>query len=78
MGGWISSVFSRYARWENFTIAISRAMESCKSQNNNVAYHFRDLTKMIGLENGVKRKVKDYVPFRFVTCYLVAQKSEGP
>ncbi len=53
-------------------------MESCKSQNINVAYHFRDLTKMISLENGVKRKVKDYMPFRFVTCYLVAQKSEGP
>lgn len=36
-------------------------MESCKSQNINVAYHFRDLTKMISLENGVKRKVKDYM-----------------
>ena len=29
-----------YARWENFTIAIGRAVESCKSQNINVNDHF--------------------------------------
>ena len=59
-----------YSRWENFTVAIGRAVESCKSQNINVAYHFRDLTKMISLENGVKRKVKDYMPFRLSPVIL--------
>ena len=38
-----------YVRWENFTIAIGRAVESCKSQNINVDDHFREVTKMISL-----------------------------
>ena len=48
-----------YARWENFTIAIGRAVESCKSQNINVDDHFREVTKMISLAKGAKREVKD-------------------
>ena len=35
-----------YARWENFLVAISRAVESCKTQNINVDNHFRKVTKM--------------------------------
>ncbi len=30
-----------YARWENFTVAISRGVESCKSQGIHSADHFR-------------------------------------
>ena len=36
-----------YARWENFLVAISRAVESCKMQNVNVDDHFREVTKMV-------------------------------
>ena len=36
-----------YARWENFQVAIGRAVESCKQQNVNVDDHFREVTKMI-------------------------------
>ena len=36
-----------YARWENFIVAINRAIESCKVQNINVDDHFRELTKMV-------------------------------
>ena len=36
-----------YARWENFTVAISRAVESCKTQGISVDDHFREVTKMI-------------------------------
>ena len=36
-----------YARWENFVVAINRAMESCKTQNINVDDHFREVTKMV-------------------------------
>ena len=34
-----------YARWENFIVAINRAIESCKVQNINVDDHFRELTR---------------------------------
>ena len=36
-----------YARWENFLVAIYRAVESCKTQSINVDDHFREVTKMI-------------------------------
>ena len=50
-----------YARWENFLVAIGRAVESCKSQNINVDDHFREVTKMMNLAKGAKREVKDYM-----------------
>lgn len=64
-----------YARWENFSIAIGRAVESCKSQNINVDDHFREVTKMIVLGSGSKREVKDYMLTRFA-CYLIAQNGD--
>ena len=36
-----------YVRWENFIIAIHRAIDSCKTQGINVDDHFREVTKMI-------------------------------
>ena len=39
-----------YARWENFVVAVDRAMESCKTLGINVDDHFREVTKMIALE----------------------------
>lgn len=64
-----------YARWENFMVAIGRAVESCKSQNINVDDHFREVTKMISLAKGAKREVKDYMLTRFA-CYLIAQNGD--
>ncbi len=44
-----------YARWENFLVAISRAVESCKSQSINIDDHFREVTKMVSLGSGSQR-----------------------
>ena len=38
-----------YARWENFLVAIHRAIDSCKAQCINIDDHFREVTKMIGI-----------------------------
>ena len=70
-----ASVVLGYARWENFTVAIGRAVESCKSQNINVDDHFREATKMVALGSGSKREVKDYMLTRFA-CYLIAQNGD--
>ncbi len=64
-----------YARWENFLVAINRAVDSCKSQNISIYNHFREVTKMVKLGSGSQREVKDFMLTRFA-CYLIAQNGD--
>ena len=64
-----------YARWENFVVAIGRAMESCKSLAISIDDHFREVTKMIPLAKGAQRQVQDFMLTRYA-CYLIAQNGD--
>ena len=64
-----------YARWENFVVAIGRAIESCKTLGISVDDHFREVTKMVQLGSGSQRDVQDFMLTRYA-CYLIAQNGD--
>lgn len=64
-----------YARWENFVVAINRAIDSCKTQAVSVDDHFREVTKMVSLGSGAQRSVQDFMLTRYA-CYLIAQNGD--
>lgn len=64
-----------YAKWENFSKVIDRAMLACKNSGFDIADHFPDVRKMVELGSGSKRSVKDYMLSRYA-CYLIMQNGD--
>jgi len=64
-----------YARWENFTEVIQKAMAACDSSGKFSSNHFRYIAEMIEAGKGAKKKRENTVLSRYA-CYLVAMNGD--
>jgi DNA-damage-inducible protein D len=64
-----------YTKWQNFEVAVRRAMTACEQVGQIMKDHFTDASKMISTGKGAQREVKDYSLSRFA-CYLIAQNGD--
>lgn len=64
-----------YAKWENFSKVIDRAMLACSNSGYEVANHFPEARKMVAIGSGAKREQIDYELSRYA-CYLIVQNGD--
>jgi DNA-damage-inducible protein D len=64
-----------YVQWRNFQKVIERAMLACKNSGFEVADHFAEVSKMVEIGSGAKRKEADYELTRYA-CYLIVQNGD--
>jgi DNA-damage-inducible protein D len=64
-----------YAKWENFSKVIDRAMLSCKNSGRRLIDHFPEGRKLIEHGKGGERKLVDYKLSRYA-CYLIVQNGD--
>lgn len=64
-----------YNKWQNFEVAIKRAMKACEQVGQKVEDQFTGVSKSILSGKGATRLVQDYLLSRF-SCYLIAQNGD--
>lgn len=65
----------QYAQWRNFQKVISTAQIACKISQQDVGYHFADVSKTIAMPKGASKKVPDYKLSRYA-CYLIVMNGD--
>ena len=64
-----------YAKWENFSKVIDRAILACKNSGIEVADHFPEVRKMVKIGSSALKSTLDYKLTRYA-CYLVVQNGD--
>ena len=65
-----------YSEYRKFKPIISKAINACISSNQNINDHFVQVSEMISIAKGAKRKIDDYKLSRYA-CYLIAQNADS-
>lgn len=64
-----------YKDWRNFQKVLNKAIQACKSSNQEPSYHFVEVNKMVTLGSGAQREIDDINLSRYA-CYLVVQNGD--
>jgi DNA-damage-inducible protein D len=64
-----------YADWDNFRRVVEKAKAACDNSGKFSSNHFRDITEMIEVGKGAKRKRENMVLSRYA-CYLIAMNGD--
>jgi len=64
-----------YAKWENFSKVIDRAMLACKNSGIKIVEHFPEVRKTIKMPKTAEKQVTDYKLTRYA-CYLIVQNGD--
>lgn len=65
-----------YSKWENFEKVIQKAKDACTNAGEDVANHFPDIRKMVGIGSKTERAIDDILLTRYA-CYLIAQNGDS-
>lgn len=65
-----------YIKWENFEKVIQKAKDACKNADEEIAYHFPDVRKMVTIGSGAEKEIDDILLTRYA-CYLIAQNGDS-
>jgi DNA-damage-inducible protein D len=64
-----------YSDWDNFLNVVNKAKSACDNSGRFSSTHFLDITEMVSIGSGAKRKRENLVLSRYA-CYLIAMNGD--